>query len=277
MPAHPQTITLDSFKGLNNKDKPERTPIDFLKEALNIDIDSAGGIRKREGYSKQISGVFHSLWSNGEDVCLAVKDGDLVRITSNLNTILIKAGVGNDKISYDIIGDDIYFTSISINGILNRNTNKVREWGLQSPNPIPSITSSNGILPSGTFQVVTTFLDKFGRESGASPLQTIDLQKDKSIVLSGFSVPTNSDIISRNIYVSSQNGSHLFLNKTIPINQTTTTIDDTFSNIVPLKTIGVSSAPRGYIVKHAHGRMWVADDKVLWFSDALTYDWFRFS
>ena len=79
MPNHPKTVELNVFNGLNNVLPPERTDPKYLKEALNIDIDKSGGIRKRKGYTKKIDGDFHSIWStHANDRCFAVKDGNLI-------------------------------------------------------------------------------------------------------------------------------------------------------------------------------------------------------
>ena len=94
MPKHPKTITIDSFKGLNNVLNPENTPNDYLKKALNVNIDKQGNILKRKGYTLVDTGNYTSVWANQLGTLVyAVKDSNLVKILSNNTTSLIKASV----------------------------------------------------------------------------------------------------------------------------------------------------------------------------------------
>ena len=127
MPSHPKTVSLTSFNGLNNINLPERTDPKYLKEAMNIDIDRSGGIRKRKGFQKVLDGSFHSLWSNRE-VCYAVRDGNLVRINSNYSTDLVLSDVGDNKLTYEELEGKVYFTSERDKGIIEGTS--LRNFGI---------------------------------------------------------------------------------------------------------------------------------------------------
>ena len=68
--------------GLNNKAQPTQGPVDAngnqvaLQEALNVDLDANGWLRRRRGQVVRVEGVAHSLGSVGEYL-LAWVDGNL--------------------------------------------------------------------------------------------------------------------------------------------------------------------------------------------------------
>lgn len=272
MPNHPKTISISAWKGLNNTLPPERTPQDFLKTAENVDIDRSGGIQKRSGYSQIISGNFHSLWSNGSD-CFGVKDETLVRIYSDYSTVDLVQDIGNDKISFEEDGDFVYFTSKTHTGIIYGNS--VIPFGIDNPNPRPKLSLGNGVLVKGTYQIAITYLAEDGRESGAGLAQVIDVPANRGISLTNIPSSTDSRIVSIRIYCSTPNGEVLYLVETIPNGTTSWRIADVHGATTPLKSFNVYPAPNGHIIRYAHGRMFIAQDNILWYSDPFAYEWWR--
>lgn len=272
MPTLRKTVSIDKFNGLNNTDRPQRTDPAYLKTALNIDIDATGGISKRNGFVQRSVGDWHSLWSDG-NVCYGVMDLELVEIRANFTIRHTGIVAGTEKVSFDSDGLYVYFSSSVVNGIIDQN-GVIRPWGLERPNPLPTISIGTGLLPAGEYQVALTCVDAFGRESGASVGQSISLSAVGSIVLSGMPVPTDPSIVGINVYATAQSGSQLKLLRSIPVGVPTVVINDVFG-IVTLKTIGVYPAQKGHLVRYVHSRLWVAEDNFIWFSDSLVYDWFR--
>ena len=45
---HPNTLSIPSFKGLENVSKPEHTALTYLKKADNINLDKSGKILKEK-------------------------------------------------------------------------------------------------------------------------------------------------------------------------------------------------------------------------------------
>lgn len=272
MPQHPRTISVERFQGLNNILPPHRTPIEFLKAAVNIDIDDSGGISKRAGYTKVDSGKYHSVWSDGSR-CYAVKNGDLVNISDGLEISTILAGVGEEKISFDSFEGTVYFSSIRQNGIITGTT--VRSWGLMPPSRLPDISFISGSLKRGNYQLTITFVDTDGRESGSPVSQVINIPSDGT-GLSVTNIPTSSDPIVEKVrlYMSTNNGSHLYSLGTVS-NGTTATNVTALGGVVPLRSFNVTKAPLGHIVRYAHGRAWVAQDNILWYSEPFSPEWFK--
>ncbi len=272
MPAHPKTITLSSFSGLNNILPPERTDPKYLKTAMNVDIDRSGGVRKRKGYTKVLSGDFHSLWSDGND-CFAVRDGDLVRIYSDYSTDTVLSNVGLSRLSYERAEGKIYFVSKETKGVIEDNS--YRRFGIPSPNPQPTLSASTGIMTSGTYQVSITFVSEDGRESGAGVAQTIELSSNSGIQLSNIPTSSDSTVDRVRIYCSTPNGMVLYLVDTIAHGVSSFKIADVIGGVTPLQSFNVYDAPYGQIIRLAHGRLWIAQDDILWYSEPYSYEWWK--
>lgn len=273
MPSHPKTVNIEGFKGINNVLPPERTPVEYLKEALNVDIDKSGGVHKRLGYTKVIEGVFHSLWDDEQDAYV-VKDGDLVKLNTDYSTTTLLASVGTDKISYAQADGKIYFSSISVKGVIENGS--VRDWGIERMNPLPVVSTGSGLLTAGTYQIACTYVASDGRESGVGRAQVVEVSNNSSIILSSIPTSPESQVDRVRIYCTTPNGEILYFAKSIANGTSTVTIADTRDFITPLKSFGYNTPPQGHIVRYSHGRILVADDNVLWFSEPYSYEWFNY-
>ena len=272
MPNHPKTVTVDSFKGLNNVLRPERTEPSYLKTAENIDVDKSGGIRKRPGYTKVISGDVHSLWSEGND-CVAVIDGTLCRINSDYSTINLVENIGDTRLHFAKEDGVIYYTSSGPTGIIEGNT--AVPFGIEAPNPYPSLSSTTGSLVKGEYQIALTFVASDGRESGARLAQNITVAQNTGIVVSNIPASNDSRVNSVRVYSSTPNGEVLYLVGEIPNGTSSYTIRDVSGAVTPLKSFNVYQAPNGQILRFAHTRMWIAQDNILWFSEPYSPEWWR--
>lgn len=272
MPKYPKAVTYSSFKGLNNTANPEDTDISYLKKALNIDIDKIGGISKRKGYVKKDSSSYSSLWASTNGLgCYGVRGTDLIRLYSDYSYDILKANVDNNLISFEEIDNIIYLSSDTFNGIIDNGV--FRSWGLDKNNFSPTLTSSSGSLSEGTYQVAFTYVYSDGRESGTKSASLITVSDNSSISLN---IPTNSDpnILYARIYCSTTSGNVLFYSGigTLGSNYT---INSTLNLISPLRFFNLDKAPLGSIVKYYKGRMYIASDNILWYSEPFQYEYFK--
>ena len=278
MPSFPKTVELTSFAGgLNNVLPPIRTPNEFLKTAENIDIDKAGGIHKRPGYKLKISGAIHSLWSD-ESQMLMVKDSDLIRVNpSTFHETLLKADVGSSPISFTNIVDstDVFFTSEALSGRISGDN--VEEVGYLAPTPPFLVEGLSGSpMTMGRYQVALTYVDAQGVESGSRVATQIDIQDGSLIHLSNIAASTQEGIEYINIYCSMPNGNILYLVRTVLHTTTDATISSVHSEgVTPLKSFNMSPAPKGEIIEYYRGRLYIAQDNVLWYSSPHSFHWYN--
>lgn len=122
----PDSVVLNQFKGLRNTVTAERLAPDDLQRAQNIDIDNAGQIRRRRGYTKVSSGNFHSLHTASMGT-FVVKNGQLGRLDPNFTFHSLATG-GDDPLAYTEVAGDLYYSSLDASGVI-RAGDTVEAWG----------------------------------------------------------------------------------------------------------------------------------------------------
>lgn len=160
--AKSDSITLSRFAGLRNTVAPERLASGFggkndpqteLQDAVNVDIDDAGQIRRRRGATMVAAGNFHSLYSTPTR-SFVVKDGSLCRLFPDYTTVVLQTNVGSEPVQYVDVGADVYFSSPDASGRIDAD-DVVHPWGEQtgpttwlSPvlNPTESLPAVRGKL-----------------------------------------------------------------------------------------------------------------------------------
>lgn len=271
MPIHPKTTLFSSFKGLNNVLSPDGTPADFLKTAENIDIDKKGGISKRKGYTLKDSGNYKSLWASNTGLgCYALRNENLVEVLNDFSISTVRSGLGTNPISFEEIDNKIYYSSIDYHGIIDQGLE--RDWGIPKNLLAPTLTEISGSLSEGIYQVAFTYVNSAGIESGVSISSQITVSEGAGISLI---IPSNSDpdIVYARVYCSTQNGNTLYFS-TIGTLNSTVTITSQSNLITPLRTFGLDAPPLGHIIKYYRGRMFIAQDNILWFSEPYQYEHF---
>lgn len=272
MSQHPNTVSLKNFKGIDNVLKPEATNPSFLKKAENVDIDKAGALNKRKGYTKVASGNFSSIWASTAELgCYAVKDGNLVEVNSDYTFTTVLSNVGNFPISMDEIDDLIYFSSPVVNGIIDNGI--YRSWGIPKNMLQPTLSITSGNLSSGTYQVSFTYVNKYGIEGGTVNSSYITVSNNSGIS-TFIPMPSDPDILYARVYCSTPDGTIQYYSGigTLGSNYTISSVSS-FSN--PLRTQGLDNAPLGHIVKYYRGRMYIAADNILWYSEPFQYQHFN--
>lgn len=110
------SVTLSTFAGLNNVVTAERLKPDELAIAENIDIDAAGQVRRRRGYTLAASGQWHSLWAAPSGKVWAVKDGILGNVFPDASFSTVYAGIGDRQVSYVEVNGVTYFSTLATSG-----------------------------------------------------------------------------------------------------------------------------------------------------------------
>lgn len=148
-PELPESIVLGEFAGLRNNVAPERLKPEDLQTATNVDIDDAGQLRRRRGYTRKIVGDFHSATTLPRGL-LAVKDGVLGWVLPGYAFIALQSGVGPSPVSALQIGDDVYFNSPTDAGIIHAD-DTVEPWAVSAAatqwlSPVVSPTTTAGAV-----------------------------------------------------------------------------------------------------------------------------------
>lgn len=118
-----QSIHYGKWDGITNAVlRTELKPTD-LWAATNFDIDREGFLSTRDGYALQASGDCHSLFAQ-DSICLMVMNGNLVQINPDLSLTIIRAGVGDNPMSYAFFQGKVYYTNGSVIAYIDNGVSK---------------------------------------------------------------------------------------------------------------------------------------------------------
>jgi hypothetical protein len=124
--APPQPVTLGTFTGLKNTVNRERLTPAELEIARNVDIDEAGQLRRRRGYTLKDPGNWHSVRDIGGKV-YGVRNGVLGLIQSDF-TFSVLTGVGTPPLCYTSVAGDVFYSSENASGVIT-DEEEITPWG----------------------------------------------------------------------------------------------------------------------------------------------------
>ena len=151
-------ITIQTFTGMSNLEESGEL---FAGEGvvqpriiLNSDITKSGKLTKRDGYTQTVAlSEPHSLWA-GDTCMLCVSGGTLYQIEGGA-VATSRGTVNDDPLFYAEVGDKVYLSSKSYNGIFDPDTGTISDWGIDLPNG-PMVSSGSGSLDAGVYHVCMT-------------------------------------------------------------------------------------------------------------------------
>lgn len=267
--ADEQLVTLGFGLGKDNVAPETDVPEGAVREALNVDIDKAGGPSRRPGYTSIYSGVnIHSLYSH-DDMVLFVEDGVLNVLNPDYTATAVRSALDNSRLmSYDAVNGMIYYSNSIQTGIVDQSgVNHV--FGVPSPASLPTLSESVfGAMPAGTYQVAITLEDAdTGEESGTGRAGTITISEGSGIQIDD--IPTLAGYDTR-VYVSPPDGDVLYHHVTLASGVTSGVVTTTIEGRA-LETQFMDKMPAGHIVRYYKGRMWTAVGSTLIFSIAMRF------
>lgn len=201
----PKPIRTDTWSGgMNNLAQADRLPDGQVRDLLNFDPVTGGGLQKRAGRTRvvEIEGV-HGAVPYLAGLVIAAS-GELLRYDTATNEVrrIGEIPSAGGLCGAELNGDAFLCTAT---GSVRVRGDQVGAWGL--PEVFPRITVGEGALPVGVYRVAVTALDAFGAESGAAPL-IVTLGQPGSIELL-WSVPAGAE--QCRVYASVANGETLYL------------------------------------------------------------------
>jgi hypothetical protein len=272
---------LATFKGwplgVDNVNQEERLSAKAFREAVNVDLGRGGSVYRRAGYVRRVSGGnCHSLWSNGL-LTFFVDGGVLYSLNTTtwaVMTVLTGLTAGA-RLSYEQVGQYIFFTNgyeVGRYDVVSGTASLT--WGVSNPGGQPNLSISEGEgsgndMTGGQYFVAITYLNADGQESGTGPAAYITIPDRSAIQLTSIPQGTGAKI---RIYVSTVNGTsdELWQHADVPMG-TDSYLITRYTPGKALRTQFMEPLPAGHLMRRYNGRMYVAVDNVLFFSDALRY------
>lgn len=205
MPANEPTVRVDQFLGLRNKQRPARMPDGALVRADNVDIDDTGAVQRRRGFAAAaaFTSVTAAYATRDESALYVVDSGNLKRIVnlSPLVTELLATGIPPGEIYWAEAGNLLFYSGAA-QGVIDGS----RHMPIGIPMaPAPLLHRMPGNLPPGRYQMACVFQDAYGRQGGAGPASSIELDETGGIAANLATIEGYTTII----YASEVNGSVL--------------------------------------------------------------------
>lgn len=186
---------------------------DFLRDAVNVDVDNAGSLRRRRAASMvQAMVAPHSLHMTSDTAGYMVRGSSIYAITlSAYSETLFKVLTSNNPVSWLEVAGHLYYSNGIDSGRISAGV--WYPWALPTPSA-PSVAGVAGALDKGAYQVVVSYRNSVtGEEGGVSPSTSHSLSTigGLRVTLPG-ATPGATHI---NVYVSTVNGEVPFLAATV--------------------------------------------------------------
>lgn len=264
-------------RGIDNKHREDAVAPDSLRAALNVDIDARGKISRRPGFElvDALSGAHSVFASERYPLLLVATRTALYGYDAQLTRTELAALSIDAPMSFASVADKVYYSNGHDSGVLMADGSR-RPWAPESPGgqPTLSVNTVAGGLDAGKYQIAVTFLDVYGRESGATLAAEITVEQGQGITLTNFPVPASADIEFVRVYCSPPNGDMLYLAQDVPIVVGQVLIGRHTPGR-PLDKQFLQEMPPCTIVRAYAGRLFGAIGRTLIWSEALMYGMYR--
>lgn len=279
-----EIISLQGFAGIANTTAEAMASLGIeqavaamaaLRAAQNVDIDSAGKLTRRRGYSRVHAGAeCRGLFSHDElDFGLFAQGTSLMRYRNGVVEAIDEVSMTATP-SYCVVNGTVVWTD----GVRIRTVSEFGEPGdfwCEQPSGVPQCAGyPAGGLDAGEYLVTVTFTDLQGRESGAPAATTVDVPQGGGIVLNNIPQP-NAFGTTINVYVSHANGEMLYAAAHLSAGMNSQIIGAGYRGRA-LETHFMQPLPAGKLIAYSHGRVFtVSTDPlrgdVLWWSESLRH------
>lgn len=265
-------MNIRGFQGINNVKDPLSLRAGELVAADNVYVDDDRVLNRRDPFTQVLPGDAHSLFAHGE-LCLYRSGTSLMRLYPDLTTALVAAGFETGRRMYFVENAGrIYFGDGLRNG--SYDDGMLRSWGVPTPEHNALAEVSTGNLPAGAYLFSIVYIRIDGEEGGSAPIQRIDVPDNGAVVLTGWPMPVEPDVIGVAAYVSQPNGEELYRAAYVPLGAPEILVGTTNVFGAPLITEQVVPPPLGLMVGVHNGQMFNVLDNFLFYSAPYKPDWF---
>lgn len=245
-------------KGVNNRLDDHALAPDMLRQAVNVWLTDTGRLKRRQGHEAIYAAAdSRSLYATELDLLFA-SGANLLRYDPDLDTATTLRSdlAADDVVAYtEVNGETFYSSSTAMGRVL---AGAHREWGVENPPGLPTLSAVSGAMYAGSYQVVTTFTNGNGEESGAGLATAITLAAGQGVQISGIPQPASAEVAQVNIYGTAHNGDVFYHLVSLPVGATSYTLLTPPSMGRRLKTQFMTRLPHGRVLASAMGRIFSA-------------------
>lgn len=262
-------VPIQSFHGLNNVADQLDLGLSSLIRADNVLVTDRAKIERFPGFAlgaelADENGAYVTL---DRQRMYVIDSGELWQMNDDLTHSVLRTGLSSGQYHFAEVNGVAFYTNGIDRGIITPNGSGA--WGVPTPDA-PTVSLGGGSLPAGRYQVVCTFVDSAGMESGNSDVSELDVPDGFGLAivcpaLSGYAVNVyiNANTV---FYLAAENATAMVysgweLGRELPFLNT--------------------SAPRGIMPAVFKGQMFTvepfmtADVSMVWWSKELHYHHFN--
>jgi len=255
-------------KGINNRSADSDVPAGALRNAVNIDIDGAGILSRRDGYEKIVSAFStHSGWSCDTRV-LYVSAGVLKILNSDNTSTDVCNVVG--EVCYHYENGIVYFSD-EVQARKLYADGHISNWGVM-PLPVPGVVARTGasVLAPGEYLVTITPTSLDGSEHGASDVSRITVLSGQYIEVV-FPAASDPQIAYFRTYVSTVNGEILYAVADSAVGTSSISVISV-TGTKELDTLGVEAMPPCSAITSYNGVMYGVSGSTVWHTEPFSPD-----
>lgn len=171
-----------SFSGLNNVTDALDLGIGSQVRVDNVNITSKGKIIRAHGYTRATTNtaVTGAFATHDTLRCYIVDNGSLLQVLPDMSTVTLATGLSTKLPMYfEELNGIVYLTNGVDFGIIN-GAGVYGPWGVPVPAPPTASINTGGSLRAALYQIVCTFADQRGLESGNSNVVAVQVNSDNS-------------------------------------------------------------------------------------------------
>lgn len=209
-------IPLSPFLGIDTQSPEPVTSTGQLKDAVNVDIDRDGQLRRRDGLAAITSAAASSTWwSRTLEQLLVVASGSLSTVSLSDGSLTSLGQVRDDEVDFVEVNNELLVIGLNTLSILRDGA--LQGLGVEQPPPPLMDPSAQGGVPAGRYGVCMTFIADNGEESAASDAVFLDVLEGGSLYVSALPVPLEAKVRSAALYCTTANGDAFYLNAVVPL------------------------------------------------------------
>jgi hypothetical protein len=239
----------------------------YVREANNVDIDSAGNVSRRKGASLELAGSgYHSLFMSTRGWMLIGKNNQLGIYDPSGKSFTPLVNMDDAlRTSYTELNGNLYAMNSSFGCKFLPGSFDYNPIGVPLPIVSPVFAAAAGGLNAGSYGVTFTVVDPNGEESGTAPVVQIDLPDGGGVVGTMFTVASG---YKHRIYMTTADGERLYQAAEFDADVTTYTVA-TAEEGRECETHGMEQPPNGHIIR-AHGsRLLIGTTNYVYYTDTF--------
>ena len=248
-------------KGVNTVLPEHSLPIDTLRSGVNVDILDSGKVRLRKGITAVIEETGIRSGISFERAIYFAQAGALKRLNSDGTVTTVKSGLTDRRTAFLILNEILYFSTGVESGLVRNGA--YEPWGAPDSMTPPVLATAAGVMASGVYQALATFVLASGEEGGCGRASSIT---GTGITITAPAAP--ADVVAVRLYVTPPDGTTFY-----QVAEVAPGASVTFLTGLPpgpaCRTQFLQRPPPGVLLEEYRGQIYAASGNIVWITEPM--------